>query len=156
MDLPLAEYELIAPFAPELLYHHDDFYVKLAQACKRSRAMLADNPELVHAGMDPPSHYKPARPFRDDALLEIEPAVYVEKLTRVIVPRSGMIRCPFPEHEDRNRSMKVYVEAERGVWCFGCQRGGSIYDFAAALWGYKTKGDDFRHLRKKIAEALTR
>lgn len=151
MDWTLAAYEIASLRS---LADNEIFWQRLGRAC-------AESTEKLRAGMHvSPSEYNPkqSRPYRDDELLTIEPAVYVEKLTpdHVIVPRSGMIRCPFPAHEDRNRSMKVYVEPERGVWCFGCQRGGSIYDFAAALWGYETRGDSFTLLRQQIAEALLR
>jgi hypothetical protein len=148
MDWILASYECIG--SGRLLVDHEDFWRRLALDCARST-------ELVRQGMHvSPSEYQPAqsRPFRDDDLLMIEPAVYVEKLAHVQVPRSGMIVCPFPGHADRNRSMKVYTEPERGVWCFGCLKGGSIYDFAAALWGYETRGDAFTALRRQIAEAM--
>ena len=42
-----------------------------------------------------------------------------------------------------------------GSWCcFGCGRGGSIVDFAAALWGMSTKGRDFLALRDRLAREL--
>jgi len=95
-----------------------------------------------------------SRPFEGDVLLEIEPAVYVEKLADVEVPRRGIICCPFPGHDDFHPSFKVYREPDRGVWCFSCNRGGSIYDFAAALWGYETRGKPFKELRSRLAKEL--
>jgi len=95
-----------------------------------------------------------SRPFEGDVLLEIEPVVYVEKLADVEVPRRGIISCPFPGHDDHHPSFKVYREPERGVWCFACNRGGSIYDFAAALWGYETRGKPFKELRSRLAKEL--
>jgi hypothetical protein len=146
--------ESLPPVLAREVGDSSEFWRRLGAECRRSTDALCIG--LGYGARDPMPEWnaRPARPFRDDTLLEIEPAVYVEKLARVIVPRSGLIRCPFPEHQDRNRSMKVYTEPERGVWCFGCMRGGSIYDFAAALWGYGTRGDDFKALRKVIAEAM--
>jgi hypothetical protein len=50
--------------------------------------------------------------------------------------------------------MQLY---EDGTWyCFGaCRRGGSIYDFAAALWlTGEPKGRAFIELRARLAEEL--
>jgi CHC2 zinc finger/RepB DNA-primase N-terminal domain len=63
-----------------------------------------------------------------DPLEAIPPPVYVEQLTGLRVGRSGKVPCPF--HEDRTPSMHVYDDPERGWYCFGCGRGGSIYDLA--------------------------
>jgi len=87
-------------------------------------------------------------------LREIPPPVYVEALTGEHVPSSGVIRCPFHDHEDRTPSFKVYPDADRGVWCFGCQRGGGIYDFGAALLGLATQGEGFLELRRRLALSL--
>jgi hypothetical protein len=93
---------------------------------------------------------------RCDDLLAIPPPLYVELLTGIVVGPSGMIRCPFSGHEDRSPSCRVYTEAERGFYCFGCGAGGTIYDFGAALWGLRTRGEDFRRLRRELArEFLT-
>jgi len=51
------------------------------------------------------------------------------------------VPCPF--HDDRHPSLHVYETAARGWYCFGrCRRGGTIYDLAAALYGYELRGDD--------------
>jgi len=84
----------------------------------------------------------------NDALLALAPQVYVERLANVAVPPSHKIHCPF--HPDRTPSLHVYDEPERGWTCFGCHRGGTIYDFAALLWGTSTRGDDFRKLRTRL------
>jgi DNA primase len=86
-------------------------------------------------------------------LLEVEPTAYVEALTAEQVPSSGVMRCPLPDHEDRTPSFVVYG-AERGWFCFGCHRGGTVYDLAAALWGLPTRGSGFVELRRQVAEAL--
>lgn len=44
------------------------------------------------------------------------------------VNRSGMMRCPF-HGEDKHPSLKVY-DGERGWYCFVCNEGGDIFDFA--------------------------
>ncbi len=88
----------------------------------------------------------------EDRLLAIAPRVYVERLTGVRVGRDGKVRCPF--HEDRTPSLHVYEDPQRGWYCFGCGRGGSINDFAAALLGSGTRGQDFIELRRELAASL--
>lgn len=62
--------------------------------------------------------------------------------------RSGFVPCPF-HHGDRSPSLKVYP-GNRGWYCFGCHRGGSVIDFPALLFGLSTLdaakklNDDFR------------
>jgi hypothetical protein len=41
--------------------------------------------------------------------------------------------CPLPDHHDDTPSFRI--EGQR--WhCFGCNRGGDVFDLAMALWGY--------------------
>jgi CHC2 zinc finger len=79
----------------------------------------------------------------------LPPALYVEQLTGVSVPRSGKIRCPF--HLDSTPSLHVYRDPPRGWYCYGCRRGGSVYDFAALLWGVQTRGAAYKHLRVRLS-----
>jgi CHC2 zinc finger len=87
-----------------------------------------------------------------DPLLLVPPSVYFERLTGLRVGRSGKLRCFF--HDDRHPSLHVYPEAGRGWYCFGCGRGGSVYDLAALLWGRKTRGGDFLELRRELEKLL--
>ncbi len=68
------------------------------------------------------------------------------------------LRCVRPPvssglHDDRHPSLQLYDD---GSWyCFGaCRRGGTIYDFAAALWLTSTKGRAFIELRNRLAAEL--
>ena len=88
----------------------------------------------------------------DDPLLAIPPPVFVERLTGIRVPRTGKIACPF--HDDRTPSLHVYPEADQGWFCFGCRRGGSVYDFAADLWSMTTRGAEFARLRERLSAHL--
>ena len=83
--------------------------------------------------------------------MAVSPRVYVERLTGAPVGRSGKVRCPF--HEDRTPSLHVYEDPRRGWYCFGCGRGGSIYDFAGLLLGRGTRGEDFIELRRELARS---
>ena len=89
----------------------------------------------------------------DDPLLELAPALYVEVLAGLRVPRHRKVKCPF--HADDSPSLHVYAEPARGWYCYGCRRGGSVYDFAAALWGLSTRGDEFRTLQHRLDEVLS-
>jgi RepB DNA-primase from phage plasmid/CHC2 zinc finger len=81
----------------------------------------------------------------DDPLRGIPPGVYVPALTGQSVGRDGKVSCPF--HEDRTPSLHLYERPEQGWYCFGCGRGGSIYDLAAELYGLLPRGRGFLRLR---------
>ena len=53
-------------------------------------------------------------------------------------------------HDDRVASLQLY---EDGTWyCYGtCRAGGSIFDFAARIWGCDTKDRAFLRLRARLA-----
>lgn len=93
----------------------------------------------------PPGHPRGAS---FDPLAVIPPPVYFERLTGRSVNRSGKARCPF--HDDRTPSLHVYEDPDRGWYCFGCGRGGSIYDLAALLWRSGTRGAEFVALRREL------
>lgn len=99
-----------------------------------------------------PNREHKTRPQRRvDAQLRAIPACdYAQALTGRGAGRDGKIACPF--HEDRTPSLQLYDD---GTWyCYGCRRGGSIYDFAALLWGLDTKGEDFLTLRRRLLDQL--
>lgn len=109
-------------------------------ACSPADASLADR------GGPPASTSHTA----SDPLRLVPPPVYFERLTGLRVGRSGKLRCLF--HDDRSPSLHVYREPARGWYCFGCGRGGSIYDLAALLSGRGTRGRDFSELRRELEE----
>ena len=45
--------------------------------------------------------------------------------------RGGFVRCPF--HADKTASLKLYP-SDKGWYCFGCNKGGSVIDFAMELF----------------------
>jgi len=118
---------------PALRYRVEDFDLHL-QPVDHSNNRLA-----------PPEH-------SDDQLLNIAPAAYVEQLTGLRVSRSGKVACPF--HKDDTPSLQVYVDSERGWYCYGCRRGGSIYDFAAYLWKIEPRGAGFLELRQRLRDIV--
>ncbi len=90
----------------------------------------------------------------EDELLTIPAPTYFSVLAGVDVSeRGGMVNCPLPGHDDRTPSCRVYPGA--GGWhCFGCGRGGSIYDLAREISGIGDRGAEFKHLRRWAAEQL--
>jgi hypothetical protein len=96
----------------------------------------------------------------DDAR-QVPPPVYFRLLAGVEVPeRGGDVRCPLPDHDEQNPSCRVYPTADRGWLCFGCRRGGSIYDLASLLergpGGRRgaLHGEEFRRVKRRVYEAL--
>ena len=88
----------------------------------------------------------------EDPLLALEPRAYVEALTGLSVGRDGKVSCPF--HEDSTPSLHVYETPAGGWYCFGCGRGTSVYDLAAAIWRLEPRGADFLELRRRLYELL--
>jgi hypothetical protein len=88
----------------------------------------------------------------DDPLRRVPPAVYVEVLTGLAVGHDRKVSCPF--HADSDPSLHVYDAPERGWYCFGCERGGSIYDLAAELDGINPRGRAFLALRARLGRTF--
>ena len=105
-----------------------------------------------------PEAWSVARPWHveravgNDPLLAVPPPVFVERLLGVAVPRHGKVRCPL--HDDRTPSLHVYDEPERGWYCFGCNKGGSIYDLAAAVRRITTRRANFVALRRELTDCF--
>lgn len=119
----------------------------------RADAVLSGLPEppdepAAGAGRTPQS----TRGREDDPLLEIAPVVYVAALTGQPVGHDHKISCPF--HEDSDPSLHAYPQPARGWTCYGCRRGGTVYDLAAELWGLGTRRRDFIELRRRLYELL--
>ena len=86
-----------------------------------------------------------------DALLEVPADVWVPALADLELPRSRMICCPLPGHDDRTPSCRIY---DQSFHCFGCGRGGDIFAFAGELWGIPTRSRSFPELRERLADHL--
>jgi hypothetical protein len=116
-------------------------------------------PELVN-GL-PPAVPRPAsasagreraaRTELDQLLLAIPAATYVRELTGLEPRRDGKVNCPF--HADDTPSLQLYEDGT--FFCYGCGAGGSLYDFAATLWGTGTKDRAFLELRARLAQVLS-
>ncbi len=132
--------------------HHPPSPVELERCTATAYPRLADvtgllpvvAPQLRREQRDPRES--------DDPLLELAPAVYVERLTGQRVSRAGKVSCPF--HEDRSPSLHVYADPAAGWYCFGCRQGGSVYDFAGLLWGLSTRGPEFAELADELCRVF--
>lgn len=127
----------------------------LAQVVEAQRAAEDDRPYQPRerkrlSTSDPLNYDRKAK----DPLVTIPPPEYVARLGGVDVSMWGTVRCPLPGHDERTGSMKVYEAPERGWYCYGCHRGGSIFDFASATWGIPTRGAGFKELRRRLREEL--
>jgi hypothetical protein len=149
---------ILRPPGPSLNFKHDPpTVVRLDRCITTPPHRLAD---ILHALPDPPhvgisSVHLPRQAPRitDDPILAVPPVRYIECLLGQRVPRDRKIACPF-HAPDRTPSLHVYEDPQRGWYCFGCRRGGSVYDFAAMLSGSSTRGDDFLELRNRLLLVL--
>jgi hypothetical protein len=88
----------------------------------------------------------------DRRLRAIPASAYVLALTGHEPDRQGKVLCPF--HQERHASLQLYRDGS--FYCFGCGRGGSIIDFAAALWltgqsrDVPLRGRQFIEVRRRL------
>jgi hypothetical protein len=87
-----------------------------------------------------------------DRLQRIAPPTYFLALTGLEPSREGKLCCPLPAHADPGPSCHVYESAAEGWYCFGCGRGGDIYELAGELWGLRREGREFLELRDLLAK----
>jgi hypothetical protein len=92
---------------------------------------------------------QPAR-RRADQLQRIAPALYFRELAGAEPDRGGKVCCPLPDHDDPEPSCHVYEDSAQGWYCYGCGRGGDIYELAGALWGFRREGCEFVELRQLL------
>ena len=147
---------------------------KAGRPCRLAYLDLAASP--VHAAVlveglsdpdppppppDPQTRRRWARQTAVDDARRVAPPDYFGLLAGVEVPeRGGDVRCPLPDHSEQNPSCRVYPNPERGWVCFGCQRGGSIYDLASLLDGGPggrrgaLHGEEFKRVKQRVRELL--
>jgi hypothetical protein len=93
----------------------------------------------------------------DRALLAIPAQEYARVLAHREPNRAGKILCPF--HDEQTPSLQLYPDGT--FYCYGrhsptqaCRKGGTIFDFAAALWRTGTREQDFLTLRRRLARTF--
>jgi hypothetical protein len=87
-------------------------------------------PISVGARESRPARQQRPRTTLDRELRTIPTSDYVLVLAGREPNGVGKVLCPF--HNDRDPSLQVYDGGS--FYCFGCRKGGTIYDFAAHLW----------------------
>jgi hypothetical protein len=119
-----------------------------AQARYTLAQLIAGLPKPISAEVRdnrPVRHGRP-RTAVDRRLRAIPTRDYVRVLSERAPASAHKVACPF--HDDRDPSLHMYDGGS--FYCFGCRKGGTIYDFAAHLWGCNTRGDDFLALRDRL------
>lgn len=134
-----------------LNWKHDPPVRVTANSFRDMRMSVAS---VVQNLADPPSK-SPGEPrdtaHTDDPLDGISANRYYTVLTGRPVT-GGNVQCPFHSGgQERNPSMRLY---DTTFFCFGCDTGGSVYEFGAALWGLDTRGADFVRLRERLTNAI--
>lgn len=123
-------------------------------------ASLPTDPQPVRLPATRVASQRTGRTDVDRALLEIPAAEYVRVLAHREPNRAGKVLCPF--HHEQTPSLQLYPDGT--FYCYGrhskhrpCAKGGTVFDFAAAMWGLATKEEDFLELRRRLADlfALT-
>lgn len=135
-----------APARPVTLLRHDpDARYQLAELL----AALPADPQPDHALPARSSSRRVGRTALDEQLLAIPAADYVRVLSGREPNRAGKVLCPL--HLEADPSLQLYPDGT--FYCFGarCHKGGTIFDFAAALWNLETRQDDFLELRRRLA-----
>jgi CHC2-type zinc finger protein/DNA primase RepB-like protein len=113
--------------------------------------VLANVPALAIPAVAAPVVPRAPRALVDagDVLLSIPATDYVPALTGQEVGRDGKIVCPF--HDDSSPSLHVHDD---GWYCYGCERGGSIVDFGAHLYGIEPRGRGYHDVRRALSGEL--
>jgi len=136
------------PLPVKLLEHDASARYALAELV----AALPHDPQPRHALPVSSASRRVERNALSRALLAIPAGEYVRVLVSREPNRAGKVLCPF--HEDTQPSLQLYPDGT--FYCFGarCRKGGTIFDFAAAVWGIGTREDDFLELRRRLARTF--
>lgn len=116
-----------------------------------AREIVGGLPDLPERRAQPAPAATPRRATDHDELLTIPASEYVPLLTGHQVGRDGKAICPL--HDERTPSLHAYPD-DQGWWCFGCQRGGTIIDLGAAIYGINPRGRGFHDIRRRLASDL--
>lgn len=133
------------PPRPVEVVTHDPFFSVYAPG-----EIIGELPDPPTEAPRPPRIAGP-RINADDPLKAIPADVYYSRLTGREGEILRHVKCPFWEHQSP-RQMMLYPD---GSWfCWPCEAGGTIIDFAARLWDMGTWGDDFKRLRERLLDEL--
>ena len=145
---------------------------KVRRPCRLVFCDLARPPhqavELVAGLSDPEPPAPPPSPaevrrhlayLEADQAAQLAPPAYFRLLAGVQVgERGGHVPCPLPDHQEAMASCMVYGDVDGGWWCYGCSRGGAIYDLASLLdggpWGRSLRGEAFKEAERNVRDRL--
>lgn len=85
-----------------------------------------------------------------DPLLQLDVRSVWSDLTGLDL-RGEASRCPLPDHDDRFPSCGV---KERFWRCNRCDKGGSLIDLGAAIYGIEPRGRGFHDIRQRLLADL--
>jgi hypothetical protein len=133
------------PVAVKLLEHNAHVRYALTELADS----LPEDPQPSRISVARAVRRRVGRTTFDRELLALPAAEYVRVLANLEPNRAGKILCPF--HHETDPSLQLYADGT--FYCFGarCHKGGTIFDFAAALWGTGTRDQDFLELRQRLA-----
>src|SRR4051812_28637965 len=90
-------------------------------------------PKRIRRGQTQPS---PRRTAISDPIDRWTPREYFAALCNITeYDRDQKVRCPLPDHTDPRPSVWIGDTPESGWFCFGCNRGGRVFDLASLLIG---------------------
>lgn len=130
---------------------------QLADQAWHHTAETADREGIVGMPPHPPDRPRPQRawtplrtPGTNRTLDDIPTEEYVQRLTGHDAHPGRRSNCPLPDHDDHSNDFAAYHGGSFN--CFGCNRGGTIFQFAAHLWGIPTPlhGATFREVRDRL------
>jgi hypothetical protein len=133
------------PPRPVTIQSHDPVF-----AVYESRELIAgltDPPEARPA----PKRVAAPRVTSDDPLRSVSAEVYYTALTGWEAIPGRHVKCPFWDHQT-SRNMMLYPDGS--FYCWACEFGGTVFDFAGRLWDVPTRGEDFKVLRERLATEL--
>jgi len=137
------------PPAPVRLLEHN---ASVRYALADLLATLPPDPQPRLAQPTSSPNCRAGRTELDRELLAIPAADYVRVLASREPNAAGKVLCPF--HQETEPSLQLYPDGT--FYCFGarCRKGGTIFDFAALLWGTSTREQDFLELRRRLARTF--
>jgi len=143
------------PLAVRLLRLDPDIRHKLSELT----AILPPDPQPVAPSARRAGPRRAGRTAVDRALLAIPAAEYVRVLARREPNRVGKVLCPF--HDEQTPSLQLYPDGT--FYCYGrhskhrpCAKGGTVFDFAAAMWltgqsqDMPLRGRQFIEVRRRL------
>jgi CHC2 zinc finger len=141
-------------------YKHDPPRAVSLLACREdARYTIAELTDGLPADPHPrgPAHAggvtrRAGRTMLDRELRAIPAAEYVRVLAGLVPNSAGKVLCPF--HDETDPSLQLYPDGTFYCYGSGCKKGGTIFDFAAALWFSGTRDQDFLELRQRLARVF--